>query len=106
MAGVKFEQAMARLQSSWELEKGDLPLDEVVEDFRRGHSTVQELPQSSWKRPNARVEVLVQDKNGKKQLRRSPSMTLMSSVPPKTLSRLLRMATGGVLIAQRLNVSG
>lgn len=37
MAGVKFEQAMARLEAIvGELEKGDLPLDESLKIFEEG----------------------------------------------------------------------
>lgn len=37
MAGVKFEQAMARLEAIvGELEKGDLPLDESLRIFEEG----------------------------------------------------------------------
>ena len=69
MAGVKFEQAMARLEVIvGELEKGDLPLDESLKIFEEGirlsKSCLKVLEEAERK-----VEVLVQDKNGKKQLR-------------------------------------
>ena len=69
MAGVKFEQAMARLEAIvGELEKGDLPLDESLRIFEEGirlsKNCLRVLEEAERK-----VEVLVQDKNGKKQLR-------------------------------------
>lgn len=69
MAGVKFEQAMARLEAIvGELEKGDLPLDESLKIFEEGirlsKNCLRVLEEAERK-----VEVLVQDKNGKKQLR-------------------------------------
>ncbi|MDH5639949.1 MAG: exodeoxyribonuclease VII small subunit [Nitrospira sp.] len=69
MAGVKFEQAMARLEVIVaELEKGDLPLDESLKIFEEGirlsKNCLKVLEEAERK-----IEVLVQDKNGKKQLR-------------------------------------
>ncbi|HSN05246.1 exodeoxyribonuclease VII small subunit [Nitrospira sp. NS4] len=69
MAAVKFEQAMARLEAIvGELEKGDLPLDESLKIFEEGirlsKNCLKVLEEAEHK-----VEVLVQDKNGKKQLR-------------------------------------
>lgn len=69
MAGVKFEQAMARLEAIVaELEKGDLPLDESLKIFEEGirlsKNCLKVLEEAERK-----IEVLVQDKNGKKQLR-------------------------------------
>jgi exodeoxyribonuclease VII small subunit len=69
VAGVKFEQAMARLEAIvGELEKGDLPLDESLKIFEEGirlsKNCLKVLEEAEKK-----VEVLVQDKNGKKQLR-------------------------------------
>ena len=69
MAGVKFEQAMARLESIVaELEKGDLPLDESLKIFEEGirlsKNCLKVLEEAERK-----IEVLVQDNNGKKQLR-------------------------------------
>ncbi len=69
MAGVKFEQAMARLEVIvGELEKGDLPLDESLRIFEEGirlsKNCLKVLEEAEQK-----IEVLVQDKNGKKQLR-------------------------------------
>lgn len=68
MAAVKFEQAMARLEAIvGELEKGELPLDESLRIFEEGirlsKSCLKVLEEAERK-----VEVLVQDKNGKKQL--------------------------------------
>jgi exodeoxyribonuclease VII small subunit len=69
VAGVKFEQAMARLEAIvGELEKGDLPLDESLKIFEEGirlsKNCLRVLEEAERK-----VEVLVQDKNGKKKLR-------------------------------------
>jgi exodeoxyribonuclease VII small subunit len=69
VAGVKFEQAMARLEAIvGELEKGDLPLDESLKIFEEGirlsKNCLKVLEEAERK-----VEVMVQDKNGKKQLR-------------------------------------
>jgi len=69
VAGVKFEQAMARLEAIvGELEKGDLPLEESLKIFEEGirlsKSCLKVLEEAERK-----VEVLVQDKNGKKELR-------------------------------------
>ena len=69
MAGVKFEQAMARLEAIvTELEKGELPLDESLRIFEEGirlsKNCLKVLEDAERK-----IEVLVQDKNGKKHLR-------------------------------------
>lgn len=68
MGGVKFEQAMARLEAIvGELEKGDLPLDESLKIFEEGirlsKSCLKILEDAERK-----VEVLIQDKNGKRRL--------------------------------------
>ncbi len=68
MAVVKFEQAMARLEAIvGELEKGDLPLDESLKIFEEGirlsKNCLKILEDAEHK-----VEVLVQDKNGKKRI--------------------------------------
>ena len=68
MGGVKFEQAMARLEAIvGELEKGDLPLDESLKIFEEGirlsKSCLKILEDAERK-----VEVLVQEQNGKKRL--------------------------------------
>jgi exodeoxyribonuclease VII small subunit len=68
MGGVKFEQAMARLEAIvGELEKGNLPLDESLKIFEEGirlsKSCLKILEDAEHK-----VEVLVQEKNGKKRL--------------------------------------
>jgi len=81
VAGVKFEQAMARLEAIvGELEKGDLPLDESLRIFEEGirlsKNCLKVLEDAERK-----VEVLVQDKNGKKHLRAftSDDITLQRS---------------------------
>ncbi len=69
MALLKFEDAMARLESIVaELEKGDLPLDESMKIFEEGirlSKTCLKMLDDAERR----VEVLVQDKDGKKRLR-------------------------------------
>lgn len=69
MAALKFEDAMARLETIVsELEKGDLPLDESLKIFEEGvrlsKSCLKLLDDTERK-----VEILLQDKDGKKRLR-------------------------------------
>ncbi len=69
MAAIRFEQAMARLETIVsELERGDLPLDESLKIFEEGiklsKSCLKMLDEAERK-----VEILIQDKDGKKQLR-------------------------------------
>ena len=69
MATLKFEDAMARLETIvTELEKGDLPLDESLKIFEEGirlsKSCLKILDDTEHK-----VEVLVQEKDGKRRLR-------------------------------------
>lgn len=69
MATLKFEDAMARLETIVaELEKGDLPLDESLKIFEEGvrlsKSCLKMLDETERK-----VEILIQEKNGKKRLR-------------------------------------
>ncbi len=69
MAAAKFEQAMARLEAIvGQLENGDLSLDESLKIFEEGirlsKNCLKVLEEAERK-----VEVLVQDTNGKKQLR-------------------------------------
>ena len=68
MAPVKFEQAMARLETIvGELEKNDLSLDESLKIFEEGirlsKNCLKILEEAEH-----RVEVLVQEKNGKKRI--------------------------------------
>jgi exodeoxyribonuclease VII small subunit len=68
VGGVKFEQAMARLEAIvGELEKGDLPLDESLKIFEEGirlsKNCLKILEDAERK-----VEVLVQEQNGKRRL--------------------------------------
>lgn len=69
MAPLKFEDAMARLETIVaELEKGDLRLDESMKIFEEGIR----LSKTCLKMLNdaeRRVEVLIQDTDGKKRLR-------------------------------------
>jgi len=69
VATLKFEDAMARLETIVsELEKGDLPLDESLKIFEEGvrlsKSCLKMLDDTERK-----VEILIQEKNGKKRLR-------------------------------------
>lgn len=65
---VKFEQAMARLETIVaELERGELPLDDSLRIFEEGirlSKTCLKMLNEAEKK----VEILVQDKNGKKSL--------------------------------------
>ena len=69
MRTVKFEDALARLETIvTELEKGDLPLDESLRIFEEGIK----LSQTCLKMlddAERKVEILIQDKEGKKRLR-------------------------------------
>ncbi len=69
MATLKFEDAMARLETIVsELEKGDLPLDESLKIFEEGvrlsKTCLKMLDDTERK-----VELLVQDKDGKRRVR-------------------------------------
>lgn len=66
---VKFEDALARLESiATELENGDLPLDESLKIFEEGirlsKTCLKMLDEAERK-----VEILIQEKDGKKRLR-------------------------------------
>ncbi len=84
MAALRFEQAMARLETIvTELERGDLPLDESLKIFEEGiklsKSCLKMLDEAERK-----VEILIQDKDGKKQLRAYNFEDDESDGPPKT----------------------
>lgn len=69
MAPVKFEQAMARLETIVsELEKGELSLDDSLRIFEEGiklsKTCLKMLDDAERK-----VEILVHDKDGRKRLR-------------------------------------
>ena len=69
MAPVKFEQALARLETIVsELEKGDLSLDDSLRIFEEGiklsKTCLKMLDDAERK-----VEILIQDKDGRKRLR-------------------------------------
>ena len=68
MAVPKFEKALARLETIvTELERGELPLDESLKIFEEGiklsKSCLKVLDDAERK-----VEILVQDKDGKKRI--------------------------------------
>ncbi len=74
VAAVKFEYAMARLETIVaELEKGDLPLDDSLKIFEEGirlSKTCLKMLEDAERK----VEILVQDKDGKKRIQAfSPS---------------------------------
>lgn len=69
MAAIKFEDAMNRLETIvTELEKGELPLDESLKIFEEGiklsKTCLKMLDDAERK-----VEILIQDKDGRKRLR-------------------------------------
>lgn len=69
MAALKFEDAMARLETIvGELERGDLPLEESLKIFEEGiklsKTCLKMLDDAERK-----VEILIQDKDGKRRLR-------------------------------------
>ena len=68
MATLKFEDALARLETIVaELEKGDLPLNDSLKMFEEGiklsKTCLKMLDDAERK-----VEIMVQDKDGKKQV--------------------------------------
>ncbi|MFY9269468.1 MAG: exodeoxyribonuclease VII small subunit [Candidatus Manganitrophaceae bacterium] len=69
MAGLKFEEALSRLEEAVKtLEKGNLPLEESLKVFEEGirlsKNCVKMLEEAEKK-----VEILVQDKEGKRRTR-------------------------------------
>ncbi|GJL62665.1 MAG: exodeoxyribonuclease 7 small subunit [Nitrospirales bacterium] len=68
MAAQKFEQALARLETIvTELERGELPLDESLKIFEEGiklSKTCMKVLDDAERK----VEILVQDKDGKKRI--------------------------------------
>ena len=69
MAAVKFEQAMARLETIVEeLERGELPLDESLKIFEEG-IRLSKTCLKILNEAERKVEILVQDRDGKRSLR-------------------------------------
>lgn len=68
MAALKFEDALARLETIVsELEKGDLPLNDSLKMFEEGiklSKTCLKMLDDAERR----VEIMVQDKDGKKRV--------------------------------------
>ena len=69
MANLKFEEALSRLEEAVKsLEKGDLPLEESLKVFEEGvrlsKNCLKMLDEAEKK-----VEILVQDKDGKRRTR-------------------------------------
>ncbi len=68
MAAPKFEQALARLETIvTDLERGELPLDESLKIFEEGiklSKTCLKVLEDAERK----VEILVQDKDGKKRI--------------------------------------
>lgn len=85
MAVLKFEDAMARLETIvTELEKGDLPLDESLKIFEEGiklsKTCLKMLDDAERK-----VEILIQDRDGKMRLRAyNPGVEEPEESPPLT----------------------
>ncbi|MFQ5780880.1 MAG: exodeoxyribonuclease VII small subunit [Nitrospiria bacterium] len=80
MAHLKFEEALSRLEEAVKsLEKGDLPLEDSLKIFEEGirlsKNCLKALEEAEKK-----VEILVQDKNGKKRLR---PLDRMENRPPE-----------------------
>lgn len=68
MAAVKFEQAMARLETIVnELEKGDLPLDDSLRIFEEG-IRLSKTCLKMLEEAERKVEILVQEKDGRRRL--------------------------------------
>ena len=79
MANLKFEEALARLETIVaELEKGDLPLNDSLKIFEEGirlsKTCLKMLDDAERK-----VEVIVQEQDGKKRLR---AFSLDADAPP------------------------
>lgn len=68
MAALKFEEALTRLETIvTELERGDLPLNDSLKMFEEGiklSKTCLKMLDDAERR----VEIMVQDKDGKKRL--------------------------------------
>jgi exodeoxyribonuclease VII small subunit len=68
VAAIKFEYAMARLETIVaELERGDLPLDDSLKIFEEGvrlSKTCLKMLEDAERK----VEILVQEKDGKKRI--------------------------------------
>jgi len=68
VAAIKFEYAMARLETIVaELEKGDLPLDDSLKIFEEGirlSKTCLKMLEDAERK----VEILVQEKDGKRRI--------------------------------------
>lgn len=81
MSNLKFEQALGRLEEIVKaLEKGDLPLEESLKVFEEGvrlSKTCLKMLDEAEKK----VEILLGDKNGKKQLK---PFTLSEDTEAKT----------------------
>jgi exodeoxyribonuclease VII small subunit len=68
VAAVKFEQAMARLETIVnELEKGDLPLDDSLRIFEEG-IRLSKTCLKMLEEAERKVEILVQEKDGRRRL--------------------------------------
>ncbi|RMH09079.1 MAG: exodeoxyribonuclease VII small subunit [Nitrospirae bacterium] len=86
MANLKFEEALARLETIVaELEKGDLPLNDSLKIFEEGirlsKTCLKMLDDAERK-----VEVIVQEQDGKKRLRAFSLDSEVSSSPDEAQS--------------------
>ncbi len=69
MATVKFEEALARLESIVaELERGELPLEDSMRIFEEGIK-LSKVCLKMLEEAERKVEILVKDKDGKKRTR-------------------------------------
>jgi exodeoxyribonuclease VII small subunit len=69
MSNLKFEEALSRLEEIVKaLEKGDLPLEESLKIFEEG-VTLSKTCLKMLDEAEKKVEILLADKNGKKQPR-------------------------------------
>jgi exodeoxyribonuclease VII small subunit len=69
VAAVKFEEALARLETIvMELERGDLPLEDSMRIFEEGIK-LSRACLKMLEEAERRVEILVKDKDGKKRAR-------------------------------------
>ncbi len=82
MAAVKFEQAMARLEAIvTELEKGDLPLDDSLRIFEEG-IRLSKTCLKMLEEAERKVEILVQEKDGRRRLQAFSLTDQDPDVPP------------------------
>jgi exodeoxyribonuclease VII small subunit len=85
VAAVKFEQAMARLEAIvTELEKGELPLDDSLRIFEEG-IRLSKTCLKMLEEAERKVEILVQEKDGRRRLQAFSVTDQDSDDPPPSL---------------------